>query len=199
MERNYQISHLYIYNYIYSYYILYILRKVAVQELIFDLWRGPLSTVAQLNENSWTCLNKMCRSRSVLLWILIWVKVFKNGPNKICGRQPLQNFTWSIPEYYEPYIVLKINQNHHSLHYLSVLGHQIYYDLLLYFWFVRSQWSYWMSKEPLNKKLTNSFRTMLSSNIIMNLHLLNVVAKKCFCFYLFELEHRTKVILKELF
>ena len=22
----------------------------------------------------------------------IWDKVFKNGPNKICGRQPLQNF-----------------------------------------------------------------------------------------------------------
>ena len=26
-------------------------------------------------------------------------KVFKNGPSKICGRQLLINFTWSILEY----------------------------------------------------------------------------------------------------
>ena len=25
--------------------------------------------------------------------------VFKNGPSKICGRQPLKNLTWSILEY----------------------------------------------------------------------------------------------------
>ena len=25
---------------------------------------------------------------------IIWVKVFKNGPNKICGRQPLKNLKW---------------------------------------------------------------------------------------------------------
>ena len=25
-------------------------------------------------------------------------KVIKNGPSKICGRQPLKNFTWSILE-----------------------------------------------------------------------------------------------------
>ena len=30
-------------------------------------------------------------------------KVFKNGPNKICGRQPLKNFTWSILEYFAPH------------------------------------------------------------------------------------------------
>ena len=29
----------------------------------------------------------------------IWVNVFKNGPSKICGRQPLKNFTWTILEY----------------------------------------------------------------------------------------------------
>ena len=23
-----------------------------------------------------------------------WVKVFKNGPSKICGRQPLENLKW---------------------------------------------------------------------------------------------------------
>ena len=31
-----------------------------------------------------------------------WVKVFKNGPSTICGRQPLKNFTWSILEYLDP-------------------------------------------------------------------------------------------------
>ena len=47
---------------------------------------------------------------------LIWDKVFKKGPSKICGRQPLKNFknlvclrlsstnlTWSILEYFAPY------------------------------------------------------------------------------------------------
>ena len=28
--------------------------------------------------------------------------VFKNRPGKICGRQPLKNFTWSILEYLDP-------------------------------------------------------------------------------------------------
>ena len=31
-----------------------------------------------------------------------WVKVFKNEPSKICGRQPLRNFTWFILEYLDP-------------------------------------------------------------------------------------------------
>ena len=33
-----------------------------------------------------------------------WGKVFKNGPNKICGRQLLKNFTWPILEYSDPYV-----------------------------------------------------------------------------------------------
>ena len=53
--------------------------------------------------------------------IFMWGKVFKNGPSKICGRQPSKNvkgygllkqiflrltctnFTWSIFEYFLPY------------------------------------------------------------------------------------------------
>ena len=31
-------------------------------------------------------------------------KVFKSGPSKICGRQPVRNFTWSILEYFVPYM-----------------------------------------------------------------------------------------------
>ena len=31
-----------------------------------------------------------------------WDKVFKKGPSKICGRQPLKNFAWSIVEYFVP-------------------------------------------------------------------------------------------------
>ena len=31
-------------------------------------------------------------------------KAFKNGPSKICGRQPLKTFTWSIIEYFAPYV-----------------------------------------------------------------------------------------------
>ena len=52
--------------------------------------------------------------------LIIWIKVFKNGSSKICGRQPLKNlkwygllrvrppttnFTWPILEYLDPYVV----------------------------------------------------------------------------------------------
>ena len=33
----------------------------------------------------------------------MWVKIFKNVPSEICGRQLLKNFTWSILEYLDPY------------------------------------------------------------------------------------------------
>ena len=33
----------------------------------------------------------------------IWVKVFKNGPSKISGRQLLKNFPWSILAYLDTY------------------------------------------------------------------------------------------------
>ena len=35
---------------------------------------------------------KQCTSKTILYSILKWDKVFKNGPCKICGRQPLK--TW---------------------------------------------------------------------------------------------------------
>ena len=36
-----------------------------------------------------------------MIWKIInkWVKLFKNGPNKIFERQPLKNLTCSILEY----------------------------------------------------------------------------------------------------
>ena len=34
---------------------------------------------------------------------LIWDKVFKNGPSKTYGRQPIKKFTWSSLEYLFPY------------------------------------------------------------------------------------------------
>ena len=34
----------------------------------------------------------------------LWHKEFKNRPNKICGRQPLKNFTCSILEYFIPFL-----------------------------------------------------------------------------------------------
>ena len=32
----------------------------------------------------------------------------KNGPSKICGRQPLKNFTRSILEYFVPFVLKNI-------------------------------------------------------------------------------------------
>ena len=48
---------------------------------------------------------------NVLKWpdaIQKWVKVFKNGPSKICGRQPLKNFTWFIIEYLDPKLAANV-------------------------------------------------------------------------------------------
>ena len=38
-------------------------------------------------------------------------RVFKNGPRKICGRQPLKNLNWPILEYFVPYSTL-LNDEH---------------------------------------------------------------------------------------
>ena len=37
-----------------------------------------------------------------------WVKVFKSGPSKICGRQPLKIFTWYILKYFDPNVLNRI-------------------------------------------------------------------------------------------
>ena len=42
---------------------------------------------------------------------LIWGKVFKNGTSEISGRQLLKNFTWSILEYFVPYVRIKRDTN----------------------------------------------------------------------------------------
>ena len=63
----------------------------------------------------------------------IWVKVFKNGPSKICGRQPLKNSTWSIFEYLDLYgtvpedwIFLRIE-----------MSYMYYIDLVRCFWVIK--------------------------------------------------------------
>ena len=35
---------------------------------------------------------------------IIWGKVFKNGPSKIFQKLPSTHFTWSIIEYFVPFI-----------------------------------------------------------------------------------------------
>ena len=51
---------------------------------------------------------KLLLSRKCPVWNIIWGKVFKNGPRKICERQPLKNFTWSILEYFVPYVAVSV-------------------------------------------------------------------------------------------
>ena len=41
-------------------------------------------------------------------WFVKWVNVLKNGPSKICRRQPLKDFTWSILEYLDPNVTLAL-------------------------------------------------------------------------------------------
>ena len=35
--------------------------------------------------------------------MVIWDTLFKSGPSKSCGKQPLKNYTWSTPEYFAPH------------------------------------------------------------------------------------------------
>ena len=42
-------------------------------------------------------------------WPEILVQVFKIGPGKIYGRQPLKNFAWSILQYLDPYVNVGIH------------------------------------------------------------------------------------------
>ena len=66
-------------------------------------------------ERSWSFCWRTNSLTNVLVRILnsckrprryfIWYKVFKNGPSKICARKPLKIFTWSIFEYFFPYVV----------------------------------------------------------------------------------------------
>ena len=56
-----------------------------------------------------------CCQRTLFFTKFIWDKVFKNGTSKICGRQPLKNFTSSILQYFAPCSsfetwALKLNQ-----------------------------------------------------------------------------------------
>ena len=40
--------------------------------------------------------------------IVEWVTVFKNGPSKICRRESLKSFTWSILEYLDPNVNIQV-------------------------------------------------------------------------------------------
>ena len=50
--------------------------------------------------------NKHSPLNQSLIKQVIWDKVFKNGQSKICGRQPLKNFTYIILEYFLPYMIM---------------------------------------------------------------------------------------------
>ena len=49
-------------------------------------------------------------------FIFIRDKVLKNRPSKICGRQSLKTFTWSILEYFAPFV-----KNSRSLRFLILI------------------------------------------------------------------------------
>ena len=51
---------------------------------------------------------------------LKWEKVFKNGPSKICGRQPLKIFTWSVLEYLAPNLYGNPEYNSENKHILTI-------------------------------------------------------------------------------
>ena len=56
---------------------------------------------------------KLCQGREEITKHK-WDKVFKNAPSKLCGRQPLENSTWSTLEYFFPDIVHLKKESHCS-------------------------------------------------------------------------------------
>ena len=63
-------------------------------------------------------------------WLpLTYKKVFKNGPSKICGRQPLKNFIWSILEYFVPYVQANwTRESHNQLPSLCIIKVCVWWD-----------------------------------------------------------------------
>ena len=53
-----------------------------------------------------TNLISRCSKKVVADHTIKWDTLFKNRPSKICGGQPLKNFTWSILEYFAPNVTL---------------------------------------------------------------------------------------------
>ena len=48
-------------------------------------------------------LEKIWSQSKLINFKNIWVKLLKNGPSKVCGRQTLKKFTWSVLEYLDRY------------------------------------------------------------------------------------------------
>ena len=73
-----------------------------IQPLIQEIWsKDPVSLIKETCSQPWLnifiikgSLKKKLHKKSRLT--ITWVKVFKNGPSKICGRQPfiIKNFKW---------------------------------------------------------------------------------------------------------
>ena len=80
---------------------------------------GMIKKYGMINENSPKLTKSKINNKN---YKTIWDKVFKNGPSKFCGRQPLKtlkqtiplqiflrlsstNFTWSFLEYFVPFVL----------------------------------------------------------------------------------------------
>ena len=73
-------------------------QDIALQSLKIPNFLYKLIHVMSGNTNS-RCSN-VSRRHSGMRWVNCsykWVKLFKNGPSKICGRQPLKNLKQIIP------------------------------------------------------------------------------------------------------
>ena len=78
----------------------------------------------------------------------IWHKVFKNGPSKICGRQPLNNFTWSVLEYFVSFVVdcpsiFTASQQLCTYNEIAIISCNLYFtpiaELLVVTWILRQE------------------------------------------------------------
>ena len=58
--------------------------------VFFDIYE-IVEILLDASKGQGECLSQRFCFWAFLALIIVWVKVFKNGPSKICGRQPLKN------------------------------------------------------------------------------------------------------------
>ena len=57
---------------------------------------------------------------------MLWVKVFKNGTSKICGRQPLKNLKWKTA-FKKLEVIWSAEADHITSNFLKAVFHKFYF------------------------------------------------------------------------
>ena len=109
----------------------------------------------------------------------IWVKIFKNGPGKICGRQTSKNFTLSILQYPYTEAYLRPCQTSMVKLFAKIVNNQkpnikpslsLTNNLVIICLVIKKRGRFWL--QVLNQRLRGVFRNL------SNMHDIAILLKK---------------------